>query len=51
MTITQKITVCQLQREGFVINHESEKVCMVRGNDFRLINQDGSMQRAKGAKK
>lgn len=51
MTIHQRITVCRLTRDGFRINHEGVNVCLVRGNDYRLIWPDGSMHRAEGAKK
>ncbi|MFG5862737.1 hypothetical protein [Metapseudomonas sp. CR1201] len=51
MTIHQRVTVCQLQRDGFRVNYEGEKVCLVRGNDYRLVWPDGSMHRAEGAKR
>lgn len=51
MTLEQRLTVCRLQRDGYRINYEGEKVCMSRGNDYRTIGPDGVMRRALGAKK
>lgn len=51
MTLEQRLTANALQAEGFTISSGPTGVVAVRGNDHRLIHQDGSQHRAKGAKK
>ncbi len=52
MTIVQRITMARLIAEGFAIDQEENTVVrMKRGNDFRLVQMDGSQKRAYGAKR
>lgn len=46
MTIVQRITMARLIAEGFAIDQEENTVVrMKRGNDFRLVQMDGTMKR------
>ncbi len=52
MTIVQRITMARLIAEGFAIDQEENTVVrMKRGNDYRLVQMDGSQKRAYGAKR
>lgn len=52
MTIVQRITMDRLIAEGFAIDQEENTVVrMKRGNDYRLVQMDGSQKRAYGAKR
>ncbi len=52
MTMIQRITVARLIAEGFSIDQEQNTVVrMKRGNDFRLVQMDGVVKRAIGARK
>lgn len=52
MTIAQRITMARLIAEGFAIDQEENTVVrMKRGNDYRLVQMDGSQKRAYGAKR
>lgn len=51
MTIDQRVKVAALQAEGYAITTGPDGVIAKRGNDFRLVLADGSMRRAKGAKR
>lgn len=44
-------TIAQLRAMGFTIEHEGRNVIMRRGNDYRLIQQDGTQKRAMGARR
>jgi hypothetical protein len=47
MTQPQRITVTQLQAEGFDITLEAKEIVrMTKGADKRVIMQDGSQKRA-----
>lgn len=48
MTPQQKAAVDALKNDGFkVIEDTHSGICLVRGNDYRLVKQDGRQQRAK----
>ena len=52
MTIVQRITMARLIAEGFAIDQEENTVVrMKRGNDYRLVQMDGVVKRALGARK
>ena len=51
MTIDQRITASKLQAEGFTVSEYPTGVVAVRGNDHRVIYRDGSMKRARGARR
>jgi hypothetical protein len=52
MTIVQRVTMARLIAEGFAIDQEENTVVrMKRGNDYRLVQMDGSQKRAYGAKR
>ena len=51
MTLEQRLKVAALQADGYTITTGPAVVLAVRGNDHRLIHQDGSQHRAKGAKR
>lgn len=51
MTLDQRLTANDLQAQGFTISTGPAGVLAVRGNDHRLIHQDGSQHRATGAKR
>lgn len=51
MTLEQRLTANDLQAQGFTVTTGPIGVLAVRGNDHRLIHQDGSQHRAKGAKR
>ena len=51
-TTAQAATLNQMQADGFVVDaHERTVIVIRRGNDFRLIQQDGTQKRAVGAKR
>ena len=51
-TTAQAATVRLLQSQGFGIDQQDNKVVrMNRGNDWRLVQQDGTQKRAIGAKR
>ena len=50
MTLPQRVIVDQLKADGFAVDQEENTVVrMKRGNDFRLVQMDGSQKRAYGA--
>lgn len=52
MTLPQRVIVDQLKADGFAVDQEQNTVVrMKRGNDFRLVQMDGSQKRAYGAKR
>jgi len=52
MTIPQRVIVDQLKADGFAVDQEENTVVrMKRGNDYRLVQMDGSQKRAYGAKR
>ena len=52
MTIPQRVIVGQLKADGFAVDQEENTVVrMKRGNDYRLVQMDGSQKRAYGAKR
>lgn len=51
MNMEQRLTANALIAEGFTISTGPAGVIAVRGNDYRIIWQDGSQRRAKGAKR
>ena len=52
MTIPQRVIVDQLKADGFAVDQEENTVVrMKRGNDYRLVQMDGSQKRALGAKR
>ena len=52
MTLPQRVIVDQLKADGFVIDQEQNTVVrMKRGNDYRLVQMDGAVKRALGAKR
>lgn len=51
MTIDQRLTANDLQAQGFTVTAGPAGVVAVRGNDHRVIWQDGSQHRATGAKR
>ena len=52
MTLPQRVIVDQLKADGFVIDQEQNTVVrMKRGNDYRLVQMDGAVKRALGARK
>lgn len=51
MTLDQRLTANDLQAQGFTVTTGPDGVLAVRGNDHRLIHQDGSQHRARGAKR
>ncbi|MFG3451186.1 hypothetical protein [Stutzerimonas stutzeri] len=52
MTLPQRVIVDQLKADGFAVDQEENTVVrMKRGNDFRLVQMDGSQKRAYGAKR
>lgn len=51
-TTAQAATAKLLASQGFAVDHSDAKVIrMVRGNDYRLVQQDGTQKRAYGAKR
>lgn len=52
MTLRQRVIVDQLKADGFAVDQEENTVVrMKRGNDYRLVQMDGSQKRAYGAKR
>jgi len=52
MTPPQRVIVDQLKADGFAVDQEENTVVrMKRGNDYRLVQMDGSQKRAYGAKR
>lgn len=52
MTLPQRVIVNQLKADGFSVDQEENTVVrMKRGNDYRLIQMDGTQKRAVGAKR
>lgn len=52
MTLPQRVVVDQLKADGFAVDQEENTVVrMKRGNDYRLVQMDGSQKRAYGAKR
>lgn len=51
MTLEQRLTANALQAEGFTVTAGPAWVVAVRGNDCRLVLADGSMRRARGARR
>ncbi|UVO19574.1 hypothetical protein [Stutzerimonas stutzeri] len=52
MTLPQRVIVDQLKADGFAVDQEENTVVrMKRGNDYRLVQMDGSQKRALGAKR
>lgn len=52
MTLPQRVIVDQLKADGFSVDQEENTVVrMKRGNDYRLVQMDGSQKRALGARK
>lgn len=51
-TIAQAATASQLKAQGFAILEQDCKIIrMARGNDYRIVQQDGTQKRAYGAKR
>jgi hypothetical protein len=51
-TTAQTATLNQMQAAGFSVDsHERTVIRIKRGNDYRLIQQDGTQKRAFGAKR
>lgn len=51
-TTAQAATQKLLMADGFVVDYADAKaIRMVRGNDYRLIQQDGQQKRAIGARR
>ncbi|MCQ4302236.1 hypothetical protein NAV11_20165 [Pseudomonas songnenensis] len=52
MTLPQRVIVDQLKADGFSVDQEENTVVrMKRGNDYRLVQMDGAVKRALGAKR
>lgn len=52
MALPQRAIVDQLKAAGFTVEREDQTtVCMRRGNDYRLVQMDGSQKRAMGARR
>jgi len=52
MTLPQRVIVDQLKADGFSVDQEEKTVVrMKRGNDYRLVQMDGVVKRALGAKR
>ncbi|MBS9758477.1 hypothetical protein JR044_31270 [Pseudomonas aeruginosa] len=52
MTTAQQAAIAALQRDGFALEYHGRHVArLARGNDYRLVRQDGTQQRAKGARR
>lgn len=52
MTLSQRVIVDQLKADGFAVDQEENTVVrMKRGNDYRLVQMDGSQKRALGARR
>lgn len=51
-TERQRLACRELQALGYTVeNHERGGICMRRGNDYRVINQDGAQRRGLGARR
>lgn len=52
MTLPQRVIVDQLKADGFAVDQEENTVVrMKRGNDYRLVQMNGVVKRALGAKR
>jgi len=52
MTLPRRVIVDQLRADGFVVDQEENTVVrMKRGNDYRLVQMNGVVKRALGAKR
>lgn len=52
MTLPQRVIVSQLKADGFAVDQEENTVVrMRRGNDVRIVQMDGAVKRALGAKR
>lgn len=52
MTIQQRAVVDQLKADGFAVEREENSVVvLVRGNDHRLVQMNGTQKRALGARR
>lgn len=52
MTLRQRVIVDQLKADGFAVDQEENTVVrMKRGNDYRLVQMNGVVKRALGAKR
>lgn len=52
MTLPQRVIVDQLKADGFSVDQEENTVVrMKRGNDYRLVQMNGVVKRALGAKR
>lgn len=47
----QQAVIAQLQSQGFRIDWTGKSIRMARGNDYRMIDQNGRQTRAFGAKR
>lgn len=47
----QQSVIALLQSQGFKIEWTGKSIRMSRGNDYRMIDQDGKQTRAIGAKR
>ena len=51
-TTAQAATKQLLAAQGFTVDYQDDKgIRMVRGNDYRLVQQDGQQKRAIGARR
>ena len=51
-TTAQAASQKLLAAQGFIVDYQDSKaIRMVRGNDFRLVQQDGIVKRAIGARR
>ncbi|UNY40243.1 hypothetical protein KLEP174_gp75 [Pseudomonas phage vB_PcuM_ KLEP17-4] len=51
MTTNQRKTANELIAKGFKVSTGPAGVLASRGNDCRIVHRDGSMRRARGAKR
>ena len=52
MTLPQRVIVDQLKADGFSVDQEENTVVrMKRGNDYRLVQMNGVVKRALGARR
>lgn len=52
MTLPQRVIVDQLKADGFAVDQEENTVVrMKRGNDYRLVQMNGVVKRALGARR
>ena len=51
-TAAQAATAKLLEAQGFTVEHADCKcIRMARGNDYRIVQQDGTQKRALGARR